>query len=68
MDQKFWTVELNAFERASFYVALSTPNIRYTKLNETAVSVGDVLNDLPDLRVLVGSGITGKPVCTRCHV
>lgn len=53
-------MKLSSFERAAFYITLSTPNMRYTIANEEMVNVGDIVDDLPDIRVLAGSGIGGK--------
>jgi len=62
----FQPVKLSSFERASFYITLSTPNMRYTKVNEGVADVGDIVNDLPDIRVLAGSGIGGEIIlCIR---
>ena len=51
---------MHSFERAAFYITLSTPNMRYTKLEDSQVSVGDTAYDLPDVRVLAGLGIKSK--------
>jgi hypothetical protein len=51
----FQPVKLSSFERAAFYITLSTPNIRYTKVDEGLANVGDIVNDLPDIRIVAGS-------------
>eukprot|EP00804_Cyclotella_cryptica_P022681 CCRYP_012488-RA/>CCRYP_012488-RA protein AED:0.03 eAED:0.03 QI:1589/1/1/1/1/1/9/60/937 len=57
----FQSVKLSSFERVAFYITLLTPNMRYTKVNEGEANLGDIVNDLPDIRVLAGSGIGGFP-------
>ncbi len=62
----FQPVKLSSFERASFYITLSTPNMRYSKVNQGITNVGDIVSDLPDIRVLAGSGIGGEAIfCIR---
>lgn len=56
----FQPVKLSSYERVAFYITLATPNMRYTKVNEGKAKVGDIANDLPDIRVLVGSGVVGE--------
>lgn len=60
ITKDFRHFEVDSFERTAFYVTLSTPNMRYTKLDESVLSVGDSVYDLSDLRILSGSGIKGK--------
>lgn len=55
-------VSADAFERISFYMTLTTPKMRYTKPSETdTIVVGDVSDALPDVTIMVGSGIGGYP-------
>jgi hypothetical protein len=64
ITEDFRQVEVDSFERIAFYVTLSSPNMRYTKLDEAVLSVGDSVYDLSDVRILAGSGIKGK-CCDR---
>lgn len=64
ITQGFQEVKLQSYERAAIYVTLSTPNIRYTKVDDGNINVGDIIYDLADLSVLAGSGIKGNDMTT----
>ena len=58
INQGFEEFKLNIFETTAIYITLSTPNLRYTKLDE--VSAGIIVYDLPDISIFTGSGIKGE--------
>ena len=60
ITQGFEEFKLNIFERTAIYITLSTPNLRYTKLNDDEVSAGIIVYDLPDISIFTGSGIKGE--------